>query len=168
MWETLEAHPHAAVKTALEALQLFFEAYEKDAEVRDFFSHPKIALLEKEKVITSMLTSFQAPLEVKHFLTFLVRQNKVEQLPFVLPLLKLIVGRHFKTASVQCTVATPLMEPQKKLLEKDLKDVLKMDHIELQETVDPEILGGVILRMEGELYDASLRTKVRKIQKALT
>lgn len=167
LWESLHAHSHETVNATLGALQFFFESYEGEVQVRDFFSHPQVPLHDKEKVIQNFMASHKAPVEAERFLVFLIRQNKIAQLPLILPLLRLLSDQHFKTASVQCKVAQPLTESHKKLLEKELKEVLQVSHIELHETMDPDILGGLVLRMEGELYDASLRTQVRKIQKAL-
>ena len=168
LWESLHTHSHETVNATLGALQLFFEAHEENAQVRDFFSHPQVSLPDKEKVIQSFMAFHKASVEAEQLLVFLIRQNKITQIPFILPLLRLMSGQHFKTASVQCKVATLLTESHKKLLEKELKEVLQMSHVELHETIDPEILGGIVLRMEGELFDASLKTKMRKIQRVLT
>jgi F-type H+-transporting ATPase subunit delta len=39
--------------------------------------------------------------------------------------------------------------------------------VELEEKIDPEIIGGFILRIDDNYIDASIRNKLRKIKKEL-
>ncbi|MBI5010574.1 MAG: F0F1 ATP synthase subunit delta, partial [Bacteroidia bacterium] len=39
--------------------------------------------------------------------------------------------------------------------------------VEMEETVDPDIIGGFILRVDDSFIDASLKNKLRKINKEL-
>jgi F-type H+-transporting ATPase subunit delta len=39
--------------------------------------------------------------------------------------------------------------------------------VEMEETVDPDIIGGFILRVDDSFIDASLKSKLRKINKEL-
>jgi F-type H+-transporting ATPase subunit delta len=47
-----------------------------------------------------------------------------------------------------------------------IADIFKTK-VELTEVVDKEIIGGFVLRIEFDLIDASVRSKLRKIEKAL-
>lgn len=167
LWESIESYPREAVIATLSALQAFSDAYRDGTEARDFFTHPALALSTKEKVIAAFAAAYKVPAETERFLVFLVRHRKIEQMPFVLTSLRRLVDAHFKTVSVQYRVTEPMTSAGKELLEKELKTVLQAEQIDLHETIVPEILGGIVLRMDGELYDASLRTQLRKIQHAL-
>jgi len=69
-----------------------------------------------------------------------------------------------KTASM--TTAAELsqqtMDKVKQILERDLNS-----KIELTEKVNPEILGGLILRIEDKQFDASLATQLKKVKTEL-
>ena len=68
---------------------------------------------------------------------------------------------------VVLTTAVPVNEKIKKQIEELVTRVFNTK-VDLKETVDKEIIGGFVLKVEDNFIDASVRNKLKKIQKELT
>lgn len=64
------------------------------------------------------------------------------------------------------TTAVTVDEKVRKQVTDLISDVFKTK-VELQENIDPEIVGGFILQIDDNYIDASIRNKLRKIRKEL-
>ncbi len=63
----------------------------------------------------------------------------------------------------QVTVAEPLSDARRAELEAALRDTSRQN-VEVAVNVDPEILGGLIVRMGSRMVDGSLRTKLNTLR----
>ena len=105
--------------------------------------------------------------------------------PYVLNFLKILVERGAATAFDECeaayaecynrdhratvadvTVAKPLSKQQRADLLEKLKAMSGKD-VEIRETVDPAVMGGVLLTMDGKRYDNTVRQRLDAIKQAL-
>lgn len=68
---------------------------------------------------------------------------------------------------VEVTTASELNSSSKKSIEKYAKTKFKSEKIEMTEKVDEKILGGVVLRSEDKVYDASVKTRLYELKKSL-
>ena len=62
--------------------------------------------------------------------------------------------------------AAPLSEEEKKRIEDALAERLG-DKVELTPILDPDLLGGVKVALDGKVYDGSLRHKLQEMKKHL-
>ncbi len=69
------------------------------------------------------------------------------------------------TESVLTTAVSVKPDVRKKITE--LIESIYKTKVDLKEIIDPEIIGGFILRVEDQYLDASVRNKLRKIEKEL-
>lgn len=67
---------------------------------------------------------------------------------------------------VEVTTAIPLDEKEKMSLSQRLTDTVKKP-IRLKATVDPDIIGGIIIKIGDKLIDGSTRTTLEKLKKGL-
>ena len=68
--------------------------------------------------------------------------------------------------AVTLTSATPLSKEQEKSV-ADLVKKTRNTEVELQTKVDPSLMGGFILRVEDQQYDASVSSRLKQIKKEL-
>ncbi len=64
----------------------------------------------------------------------------------------------------QVTVAEPLGDAQLEALKQSLAEATGGKSVELDMKVDPEIIGGIIVRMGSRMVDASIKTKLNSIR----
>ena len=64
--------------------------------------------------------------------------------------------------SVQVRSAVPLSDEQRARLADDLRQAFGREPV-LDLKVDPDVLGGVVVRVGDHVYDASVRTRIDRI-----
>lgn len=77
-----------------------------------------------------------------------------------------LVAEHKGEASAEVTVAQKLSAAHTKSLKAALKSVVGKD-VSIIETVDPSILGGMVVKVGSRQIDTSLRTKLSSLRIAL-
>jgi F-type H+-transporting ATPase subunit delta len=144
---------------------LIRDLFSADPQFELFLSSSAIGRDRKARVIEKVFESSGSRL----FVDFLLVLNRHDRLILLRPILtaaKEIKDEREKRVRVQVRSAVPLAEEQADRLRQQLKDALKVDPI-LQPVVDPEILGGVVVRVGDWLYDASVRAKLDSIRNQL-
>jgi F-type H+-transporting ATPase subunit delta len=68
---------------------------------------------------------------------------------------------------VEITTAQPLNKEREHAIIHELNKVIKGD-LELKKKVDENIIGGVVIRMEDQMLDASLKHNLEQLKKDLT
>lgn len=122
------------------------------AQALEILAHP-------ERKVEHLETDLQA-------LTTLLAKNG--RLPYVKFILRSFVTMWRKSqgiVDVQLTTATALPELEDKL-KKSLADKYQ-GKIEFETSIDPEIIGGFTLVVDEDMLDASVRSKLDKVDRAL-
>ncbi len=165
-FDSLRQHSLEAVNETLHVLEGFAQAYAAEPLLRDFLAHPHIALAEKTQKMREMLQAIKNP-EAASLLLFLVREGKMGTLTVLLPLLRDLRDGQFGVLSVHATTEKTLSPEQQEVLKETLKKAFDKKTVELTTQANPDLLGGVVIRVGDQLLDASLRTQLEKIQLAL-
>ena len=82
------------------------------------------------------------------------------------------IGRHVRVdpgpdrgvQRAQVTVAEPLGDAQIASLKQSLAEATGGKSVEVDMKVDPEIIGGIVVRLGSRMVDASIRTKLNSIR----
>lgn len=77
-----------------------------------------------------------------------------------------LVARHRGEVSAKVTVAEPLSDARLNELKAALRSVTGKD-VELDVSVDPAIIGGLVVKVGSRMLDTSLRTKLNAIKHAM-
>jgi F-type H+-transporting ATPase subunit delta len=77
-----------------------------------------------------------------------------------------LVARHKGEVTAQVTVAEPLADKHLAALKDALKSVTGKD-VALDVTVEPAIIGGLVVKVGSRMVDASLKTKLNSIKHAM-
>ena len=76
-------------------------------------------------------------------------------------------NRDHKVLEAQVTTGAPMDEAQRRQMIEKLKAMTGRE-IHLQEKVDPAVIGGVLLEMDGRRYDNTLRGRLARIKAKMT
>ena len=127
--------------------------------------HPRVSAVDKKKQLADTLGPKVSPL-TKRFLELLIDKKRFSLLPMVASDLgKLIAEKNsLVKAQVRC-VKTPAAQAQQQLKERLEKFTGKNIELEIKE--DPEIIGGLVVRLGDWVLDSSLRGQLRKMREAL-
>ena len=77
------------------------------------------------------------------------------------------VKKRSKKVTVQVESVTPFSETEQERLSQKLKDVLKTDRMTVQFALNPDLLGGMTIKMNAELLDLSYAGRLRRFQEQL-
>jgi F-type H+-transporting ATPase subunit delta len=102
----------------------------------------------------------------RHFLRLLVDKGRMKVLPQILSELRRMVERMEGIQRVEVVVPMPLTAEQR----EELKAALGRHTgktIEVEEAVDPSVLGGMVVKVGSTVYDGSIRTQIRQIRETM-
>jgi len=102
----------------------------------------------------------------RNFLRLLVDKGRVALLPRILEELRRLIEEAEGIQRVEVVVPMPLSATQRDLLRTTLERQTGK-RIELEERVDPAVLGGVVVKVGSTVYDGSLSTQIRRLRENL-
>jgi len=106
--------------------------------------------------------------DMKKFVKMLAKNNDFKKAAEIIRELDKIFKKEEGILEAEVTSANPL----KKEMAKTLKDYIAVlsgaKKIEMKESVDERILGGVIIKYEDKVFDGSLRSKLGDLKRNLT
>ena len=108
-----------------------------------------------------------APARVSHFFDLLIDKKRVGLLPHIVSDLGRIHDEHHGRVRAQVRAAAELSGADAERLAQRLKRFSGKD-VTLEVRVDPELLGGLVVRMGDTVIDGSLQGKLRRLSQTLT
>lgn len=146
-------------------LKLIADVVESDAEIRAFLTAPNITLDTKLKVLNSAFND-KASAIVLNTVSLLLERGREGELPAVLEAYLQVAGGVLRRADAHVASAKPLTEQEIVKL-ADKFGTLLGKTVRVTNTVNPELLGGITVRIGDTLYDGSLRGKLERLEKEL-
>ena len=100
------------------------------------------------------------------FLGVLAENRRLADLPKMIDAFDAIVADHRGEVTAKVTSAHPLSAAQLKELTANLKSRVGRD-VTVAATVDPAILGGLVVQLGSQLIDGSIRTRLNSFAQAM-
>lgn len=158
------AFEYAAAKKDLPAWETLLAAaadLAKDKAIVALLQNPQVT---KEQ-LSGLFCEVLKPLldtEKTNFIQLLAANNRLAVLPQIFTQFKLAREEKEKTITAQVVSATPLSKPYQEKLVKALSKRLDRK-VELQCDINPELLGGVIVRAGDLVIDGSVSGKLTRL-----
>lgn len=105
---------------------------------------------------------------VRDFFALLVRRGHTKKLPGILKALERLQDQQDGICRVSVATAFPMTVGVRDEMEAFAKKAFESDFVVLENRTDPALLGGVVLRTENHLIDASVSGKVKRVRNLLT
>ncbi len=131
----------------------------ESADLRELFRNPKFRKEARKKVLTDLLRRVMVSPVCRNFLLLLVDRNRIAYLPEIAAAFHEQADEHAGRLRARVTVARRLSEPEAARLRTVLQKVTGRQVL-VEQSEDPEIIGGVIARIGGRIYDGSVRTQL--------
>jgi F-type H+-transporting ATPase subunit delta len=123
-------------------------------------SSPRVDVAEKLRMIDQAFKGKMAPLLV-NFLKLLVEHGRFGSLRAIRRAARKVYNQLRGRMEVTVRTATPLSTPLRQAILDRLKAQLGKD-IDLKSQVDPDLLGGIVVKIGDTLYDGSLQNRLEK------
>ncbi|MCX6807021.1 MAG: ATP synthase F1 subunit delta [Candidatus Berkelbacteria bacterium] len=99
----------------------------------------------------------------KELYLYLLKQKRTKLLPFIFEELEKIEKQKKGIKEIEIESARALTDKQK----KQISCISKNQKIEFKEKINPDLLGGVILKIEDNVIDGSLKNNLQRLKEEM-
>jgi F-type H+-transporting ATPase subunit delta len=146
-------------------LKLIVNVVESNADVRAFLTAPNITLETKKKTLIQAFGAEASPI-VLNLVGLLIERGREGELAAVLAAYLQVAGDVLGRADAHVVSFQPMNDGEQSKL-ADRFGALLGKSIRVTNSVNPDLLGGLTVRIGDTLYDGSLRGKLERLDKAL-
>ena len=132
-----------------------------NATFRDFLAAPMIDASRKKNAVEAAMQGNADELLVD-FLCLLIDKGRDQALEGVAVQFRVLADIDVGRVRVEVKSAQEMSQEQRSKLAESLRQILQSD-CSLEMKVEPEILGGMILRIGDKLYDGSVRRQLQQV-----
>jgi len=152
-----------AAEPARKQLQEFRDAYASSAELRNFLASPAIARDAKHTVIEKLVARMGASKIIRNFLFVMADNQRFPLLPEIVDTFEQVLRQRQGVADAEVTSAAALSDGQKAALVRTLER-LSGKKIQAKYSLEPQLLGGAVVRIGDTIYDGSVRNRLNQLR----
>ncbi len=131
----------------------------ENQKFKEILSHPDIAKDEKIRVIEETFGSV-IPDEMTGLMTLMVKKGRASSIASALSHFTDLVKQEKGIGRASVTSAAPLDKDQKKRVEEKILSTTDYKSLEMTYSVDPSLIGGMVIRVGDRVADGSVKTKL--------
>ena len=144
----------------------FGKTLDGSPDLREVMAAANVSRRDKHATLEATLAPAGYLPSTKSFLSLLVEKGRMDVLPRILVAMRRMVEEFEGIERVEVVVPMPLSVTQKDLL-RTVLERRTGKKVVLEETVDPSVLGGLVVRVGSTVYDGSVRTQLQEIREKL-
>jgi F-type H+-transporting ATPase subunit delta len=153
---------HDALDEIREQLDAFADAMNENRQMAAFFFSPYFSATEKKDGLARAVTDTNPAFD--NFLQALIERHRMPAIFRIRTEFVVLWDNERRLLPVQITSAVELDSATVESLGKRIGEQVDR-HIELSTDVDPDILGGVVLRVGNVILDASIKNRLEQLRK---
>ena len=147
-------------------LNHFNTVLSQQPEARRLLENPTVAV-ERRKALVKEITTIMGTLpEIRNFIDILIDRNRLELLSEIIGTYQKYLDQKLGIVRATVTAATDLDDTQRKALVSQLQQVTGKQ-VRMDVSVDPDLLGGIVARVDTTIYDGSLRQQLQSFREKL-
>jgi F-type H+-transporting ATPase subunit delta len=158
------AKEHDVLDRVHDELGEFTDAVDESDELQTFFFSPYFSSEEKKDGVGKIVSG--ADERLVNFLELLAERHRMPAIHRIRRELDSRWAEENRLLSVSVTSAVELDKALVKELGKKIKEQTGRE-LELSSHVDPEVLGGLVVRVGNMVLDASVRSRLEKLRKSV-
>ena len=146
-------------------IEEFLSAY-TGSPLQAVLNNPAFALDSRKKVLVEVTKSLGLSPLLVHFLSLLLERDRLAYLPSIVHRYRGLLNASKGRVEAKVVGAGPL---DAALVER-LREVLRRvsgKEVVLHEETDAALIGGVLVELEGKVYDGSVRTQLEKMKQRI-
>jgi F-type H+-transporting ATPase subunit delta len=132
---------------------------------RQFLSDPSVSETERSDLLKKVFAGKLQPL-LEHFLDVVAAKGRLGHLDQIADAYDELFDEQLGKIEVDVTVAQKLSPEQLEDVRQKVSAALKKDAV-VHQYVDESIIGGLVLRVQDKLIDASVKTQIQKLREQL-
>ncbi|GAA4757505.1 F0F1 ATP synthase subunit delta [Sphingomonas daechungensis] len=148
------------------SLGLLAQALVDSPDFAELVSSPLIGRDEAGKAFASVAKELSIDSITSNFLGVLARNGRKGQLQAVIRAFRRLAAEHRGETTAEIVTAHALKDDQLAALKQQLRARAGRD-VAIETRIDPEILGGIVVKLGSQMIDASIRTKLNRLAEAM-
>ena len=152
-----------SVSSSLDALG---QALLDSKDFAELVASPLVSRDEAGKAFAALAPQLGLDPVTTNFLGVLARNGRKSELRNVIRAFRRLAAEHRGEATAEVVTARPLNDDQIAGLKQQLRARAGRD-VNIDATVDPTILGGIVVKLGSQQIDASIRTKLNRLAQAM-
>jgi F-type H+-transporting ATPase subunit delta len=153
------------IEETLENLNEFVDVLQESDELKEFFYGTHIPEGQKRRAIDALTE--EMTLSTRNFLKILVDNGRAEILEDVVPRYEDLVEEYQGKVEVGLTTAVELSDEMLDRFKSRLGEILEGREVILETHVDPNLVGGAIVRVGGKQVDSSVRGQLQGLRQKM-
>jgi F-type H+-transporting ATPase subunit delta len=146
-------------------IEQFHAAY-RDSELQGVLTNPALGLDRRNNILLQVTKIQQLSPFTVRFLSFLLARDRLKYLPQIVSCYRRLLNEARGRVEAKAVGASPLEPAMVDRLREVLRGISGKE-IVLQQETDPSLIGGVLIELEGKVYDGSVRTQLEKLKQRI-
>jgi F-type H+-transporting ATPase subunit delta len=159
------AEAEGALADVEDELFRFAKIAETDAKLREALTDASVPV-ENRKALVADLLGGRTNVQTVNLLGFILEQGRARQLGEIVEALVELAAERRSNALAEVRSAVALSDAQKERLREALSQATGRK-VELKILVDPTVVGGVIARVGDQVFDGTVRTRLKEAKEQL-
>lgn len=148
------------------SLDLVAQALADSRDLAELAASPLIGRADAGKAFAAVARQLGLDPITTSFLGVLARNGRKSELRNVIRAFRRLAAEHRGETTAEVVTAHPLKDDQLAALRAQLRSRAGRD-VAIEMRTDPEILGGIVVKMGSQMIDASIRTKLNRLAEAM-
>jgi len=145
-----------------EDMRALLDLLKNSEELRQFLESPVVQSQDKKAVLRQIAGDQLHPYTL-NILMMLVDRRRIIFLEGICQHYQALLRQLNQTVLAEVTSAVELTEAQQQSVREKVMAMTNARQVELDSKLDPELIGGVIIKVGSQVIDASLRGQLRRI-----
>ena len=160
------ARDQRQIESVGKSLDALSQALLDSKEFAELVSSPLVSRDEAGKAFAALARQLNLDPITSNFLGVLARNGRKNALRSVIRAFQRLAADHRGETTAEVVTAQPLNDDQLGALKQQLRARAGRDVI-IDATVNPDILGGIVVKLGSQQIDASIRTKLNRLALAM-
>lgn len=161
------AQAHSLTDEFGENVKTLIALLEDSPDLDQFLANPFVKADGKKAVLQQVVGDQIHPF-VKNFLMLLVDRRRISFLKGICQEYLALLRKLKQTVLAEVVSAVGLNDNQQQIVREKVMAITGAREVELEAKIDPDLIGGVVIRVGSQVVDASLRGQLRRISLRLT
>lgn len=149
-----------------EDVRALLSLLENSEQLRDFLANPFVSVEDKKAVLQRVAGEVNPYL--RNFLLLLIDRKRILLLKDICQQFLAILRQLNQTVLAEVISAVDLTDEQQQAVRQKVIEMTNAREVELDTKIDPDLIGGVIIKVGSQVFDASIRGQLRRLSLRLS
>jgi F-type H+-transporting ATPase subunit delta len=158
---------HVDGDAARQQLRAMVDAVHESLELRRVWESPAVTPQQKRAVLDAMAAQIDAAKPIRNFMAVIIDHRRLGMLDDILRIFETELDARLGFAEVRISSVRPLSPEERREVESRVQRMTGK-RIRTTYVSNPELLGGVVVRVGDTIYDGSVRGQLEKMRQELS